>query len=108
MYFIRYIHHILTDEQALCARQLAAILSHVKVLIAIIEGGDYPTSNLIDPYIGKMIDTLSEDKPTYTGYKGKRAKLRCEVVFIPLVVRNGCVLNHYLLTLSGRISPEDS
>ena len=52
--FIRYIHHILTNEQALCAHQLAAIVLPVKVLIAILEGGDYPTSNLIKPYIREI------------------------------------------------------
>ncbi len=69
-------HHILTDEQALCAHQLAAILSPVKVLVAILEGGDYPTSNLIKPYIGKMIDRLYKDKSTYTDYKGKREVIK--------------------------------
>ena len=81
MYFIRYIHHILTDEQALRAHQLAAILSPVKILIAILRGEDYPTSNLIKSYIGKMIDRLSEDEHTNTDYRGKREVIKVRTCF---------------------------
>jgi hypothetical protein len=86
------------------------MLSPVKVLIDILEGGDYyPTSNFINPCIGIIIDSLYEDKPTYTDYKGKREVIKVRTCFIDaLVVRKGCVLNHYLVTLGGRISPEDS
>ena len=81
MYFIRCIHHIVTDEQALGAHQLATIISPVKVPTAILEDRDYPTRNLIKPYIGKMFDRLSEDKPTYTNYRGKREVTKVRTCF---------------------------
>ena len=80
MYFISYIRKILIDEQALIAHQLAAILSTVKVLIDL-EGGEYPTSNLIKPYIRKKIDKLFEDKPTYTNYRRKREVIQARTCF---------------------------
>ena len=107
--FIRYRHHILTDEQALCAHHLAVIRSPVKVLLAILEGGDYPTSNLIKPYIGKMIDRLSENKPTYTDYRGRREMIKVNhlCLLCPRVPSNGLVLIRYRLSAGRRLPPKN-
>jgi hypothetical protein len=76
--------HVLTDEQALCAHQMAAILAPVKVLIATMEASEYPTSNLVKPYIGKMIDRLSPLKSTPTEYRGKKEiiKVSCHLFML--------------------------
>ena len=41
--------HMLNDEQFLCAHQMATVLQHVQQLIATLERGNYPTSNLVKP-----------------------------------------------------------
>ena len=51
---------------------MAAILAPVKVVIATMEASDYPTSNLVKPYVGKMIDRLSPHKSTPTDYRGRK------------------------------------
>ena len=51
---------------------MAAILNSVKAITATLEGGACPTSNLVKPIIGKMIDKLELDKPTITDYKGSK------------------------------------
>jgi hypothetical protein len=78
--------HVLTDEQALCAHQMAAVLSPVKVLIATMEASEYPTSNLVKPYIGKMIDRLSPHKSTPTDYRGKKEIIKVSNLVLPYVV----------------------
>ena len=71
-----YNNHKLTDEDFLCAHQLAAILSPVKVLLSTLEAGNYPTSNLVKPYIGKMIDRLEPHKSTSTTYRGEKEVIK--------------------------------
>ena len=58
------------------AHQLAAILSPVKTLISILEASAYPTSNLVKPFIGKMIDKLYPNKSTTTEYRGRKEVIR--------------------------------
>ena len=80
----RYNNHVLTDEEALCAHQLAQILSPVKTLIATLEASSYPTSNLVKPYVGKMIDRLSPDKGTHTTYRDVKEHIKvmfCHAIF---------------------------
>lgn len=69
-------HHKLDEEDFLCVHQLAAILSPVKVLLATLEAGKYPTSNLVKPYIGKMIDRLEPNKSTITMYRGYKEVIK--------------------------------
>ena len=68
----RYHQHVLSHDEEIVAHQMVAILNPVKVIIATLEGGAYPTSNLVTPIIGKVIDKLEPDKPTITDYRGKK------------------------------------
>jgi hypothetical protein len=62
--------HMLKDEQFLFAHRMAAVLQPVQQLIATLEGGNYPTSNLVKPYVGKMIDRLARERTSTTTYRG--------------------------------------
>ena len=64
---------------------MAAVLSPVKVLIATMEASEYPTSNLVKPYIGKMIDRLSPHKSTPTDYRGKKEIIKVSNLVLPYV-----------------------
>ena len=77
---------MLTDEQALCAHQMSAVLAPVKVLIATMEASAYPTSNLVKPYIGKMIDRLSPHKSTPTDYRGRKEVIKVRTFVVLLLV----------------------
>ena len=68
----RFKDHMLNDEQFMCAHQMAAILHLALHLISTIEGGKYPTSNLVKPYVGKMIDRLAPERTTTTTYRGRK------------------------------------
>ena len=65
---------------------MAAILAPVKVLIASMEASEYPTSNLVKPYIGKMIDRLSPLKSTTTEYRGIKEIVKVSNHILPYVV----------------------
>ena len=71
-----YKDHMLSDEQFLCAHQMAAVLQPCQQLIATLEGGLYPTSNLVKPYVGKMIDLLEAARTTTTMYRGRRETIK--------------------------------
>ena len=66
----------LNDEEARIVHQLAAVLTHVKDLLAILEATLHPTSNLVLPYIGKMIDRLETSRSTTTTYRNKKEVIR--------------------------------
>jgi hypothetical protein len=72
---------MLTDEHALCAHPMLAILAHVKVLITPMEASAYPTSNMVKPCIGKMIDRLSPHKNTPTDYRGRKEVIQVSICF---------------------------
>ena len=59
---------------------MAAVLAPVKVLIATMEASEYPTSNLVKPYIGKMIDRLSPLKSTTTEYRGIKEIIKVSII----------------------------
>jgi len=63
---------MLSDDQYVCAHHMAAVLHLVQQLIATLEGGLYPTSNLVKPYVGKMIDRLEPGRTTTITYRDKR------------------------------------
>ncbi len=65
---------------------MAAILAPVKVLIAAMEASEYPTSNLVKPYIGKIIDRLSPLKSTPTDYRGRKEIIKVSYHLSPYVV----------------------
>jgi len=73
--------HMLNDDQFLCAHQMATVLQHVQQLIAMLEGGNYPTSNLVKPYVGKMIDRLTPERTTITAYRGKKEIVKVDVYY---------------------------
>ena len=97
---------MLTDEQALCAHQMSAILAPVKVLIATMEAFAYPTISLVKPYIGKMIDRLSLHKSTPTDYRSRKEiiKVRFYVV-VQLVLMSLLFLLLHLIILLLRLTP---
>ena len=68
----RYHQHVLSRGEEIVTYQLAAILNPVKVIIATLEGGPYPTRNLVKQIIGKMVDKPEPDKPTITNYRGEK------------------------------------
>ena len=68
--------HMLNDEQFLCAHQMADVLHPVSQLIATLEGGLYPTSNLVKPYVEQMIDRLEPGRTTTTTYRGKKETIK--------------------------------
>ena len=76
----RYYQHVLSHDEEIVAHQMAAILNPVKVIIATLEGGAYPTSNLVKPIIGKIIDNLEPDKPTITDYGGKKEIIKVSFI----------------------------
>ena len=65
---------------------MAAISAHVKVFIATMEASEYPTSNLVKPYIGKMIDRLSPLKSTSTDYRGWKEIIKASYHLTPYVL----------------------
>jgi hypothetical protein len=65
---------------------MAAIGAFVKVLIATMEASEYPTSNLVKPYIGKMIDRLSPLKINPTDYRGTKEIRKVSCHLSPYVV----------------------
>ena len=68
---------------------MEAVLQPVQQLIATLEGGLYPTSNLVKPYVGKMIDRLEPGRSTTTMYRKIKEviKVKCFCIhlsyFIP-------------------------
>jgi len=68
--------HMLSDEQYVCAHHMAVVLHYVEQLIATLEGGLDPTSNLVKPYVGKMIDRLKPGRTTTTLYRDKRETIK--------------------------------
>jgi hypothetical protein len=73
--------HMLNDEQFICAHQTATVLQPVQQLIATLEGSKYPTSNLVKPYVGKMIDRLAPERTTTTTYRGKKEIIKVDVYY---------------------------
>ena len=67
-----YHQHVLSHDEEIVAHQMAAIFNPVKVIIATLEGGAFPMSNLVKSIIGKMINKLEPDKTTITDYRGKK------------------------------------
>ena len=65
---------------------MAAVLGPVKVLIATLEASTYPTSNLVKPYIGKMIDRLSSTKSTSTDYRGIVEVIKVNIMSMMLLL----------------------
>ena len=68
---------------------MAAILSHVKTLIVTLEASSYPTSNLVKPYVGKMIERLSAYKGTHTTYRDVREHIKvmfCHTIFFNALI----------------------
>jgi hypothetical protein len=61
---------------------MAVVLHHVQQLIATLEGGLYPTSNLVKPYVGKMIDRSEPGRTTTTTYHDKRETIKVIVLFL--------------------------
>ena len=70
--YCRYANHVLSNDEEIVAHQLAAVLAPVKLVIATLEGSGYPTSNLVKPIIGRLIDKLDPEKSTITDYRGKK------------------------------------
>ena len=93
--------HILNDEQFLCAHQMAVVLQPVQQLLATLEGGLYPTSNLVKPYVGKMIDRLEPGRTTTTVYRGKKETIKVILLFnlYMFVFPYPYALNHYILCI---------
>ncbi len=60
---------------------MAAVVQHVRQRIATLEGGKYPTSNLVKPYVGKMIDRLAPERTTTTTYRGKKEIIKEDVCY---------------------------
>ena len=65
---------------------MAAVSAPVKVLIATMEASKYSTSNLVKPYIGKLIDRLSLLKSTPTNYRGRKEFRKVSSHLSPCVV----------------------
>ncbi len=82
------------------AHQLAAILSPVKTLISILEASAYPTSNLVKPFIGKMIDKLDPNKSTTTEYRGRKEVIRVSksILFYLIIL---LLILHYNIYIFG-------
>ena len=59
----------------------AVVLSPFLVLLGVLEATQKPTSNLVKPYVGKMIDRLEEGKSSSSSYRGRKetVKVSCKV-----------------------------
>ena len=55
---------------------MADVLQPVQQRIATLERGKYPTSNLVKPYVGKMIHRLEPGRTTTTMYRGKKELIK--------------------------------
>lgn len=72
--------HTMSADQFLACHQLAAILQPLQVLVSVLEATKTPTSNLVKPFVGKMIDRLDMEKNVTTTYRGKKEVIRvCHV-----------------------------
>lgn len=69
----------LSLEQYEACHQLAAILQPLKILVGVLEGTKAPTSNLVKPFVGKMIDRLESEKNITTHYRGKKEVIKVTV-----------------------------
>jgi len=78
--------YVLSDEQYLSTHQMAFVLYHVQQLIATLEGGMYPTSILVKPYVENMIDRLEPGRTTTTTYRDKRETIKVIDFFIHMTI----------------------
>ena len=95
--------HMLNDEHYLCAHHMAAALHHVQQLIATLEGGLYPTSILVKPYVGKMIDRLEPGRTTTTTYRDKREIIKIFVFIYSYDNSSLIIFDFYLLYVRSTI-----
>ena len=73
-----YDNHKLSDEHCIACHQLSAICDPVKTVIATMEATQKPTSNLVKPFLNKLIDRLENRRSITTFYRGnKEIKLHC-------------------------------
>lgn len=78
----------MTPEMFVACHQLAAILQPLQVLIAVLEATKQPTSNLVKPYVGRMIDRLDSNKNVITYYRGKK-----ETIMVSPMHQSVCIKN---------------
>lgn len=54
----------------------AAVLDPFLVMITTLEATQKPTSNLVKPFVGKMIDRLDAERSTVTTYRGVKEVIK--------------------------------
>ena len=78
--------HQMTVEQYNACHQLAAMLIPLKLCCDVFEATQKPTSNLIKPFVGKMIDRLDRDKKITTEYRGRKEVIKVNCCFLLLLL----------------------
>ena len=68
--------HRLEEDHLDACHQLAAMLKPLKFLVEVLGATKKPTSNLVKPFVGKMIDRLDADKSIVTYYRGKKETIK--------------------------------